>query len=96
MVRTYVRKTERSHINEVAVKNAIYQVLRGTFSERVAARNFNINRNTLHSRIAQKSNRITPESVRPFPRPKVSKGKIIKHRDVENQEFTRTRLKRID
>ncbi|CAG9769445.1 unnamed protein product [Ceutorhynchus assimilis] len=63
MVRTYVRKTERSQINEAALKNAICEVLRQRMSERVAARTFNVKRDTLHSRIKKLRRKYSPERL---------------------------------
>ena len=51
MVRNYKKKTNRVNIDEIAMKNAIREVLRNKISERGAAINFRVKRGTLHSRI---------------------------------------------
>lgn len=63
MVRSYKKKTSRADLNETNMKNAICEVLRQKVSERTAARNFNVKRGTLHSRIEKLKKKYSPEQL---------------------------------
>lgn len=62
MVRNYKKKTNRASIDENNMKNAIKEVLRNKIL-RVAARNFNVQRGTLHSRIKKMKQKYSPEEL---------------------------------
>ncbi|KAI4455400.1 homeobox-like domain superfamily [Holotrichia oblita] len=51
MPRTYVKKTDRSNINEKHMRQAIYDTMTKKLSEYEAARQYNIKRTTLRSRV---------------------------------------------
>lgn len=63
MVRNYKQKTNRANIDENRMRNAVQMVLGTIVSERVAAREFGINRRTLHSRIQKMKKKYAPEEL---------------------------------
>ncbi|XP_018575682.1 uncharacterized protein LOC108914356 [Anoplophora glabripennis] len=63
MMRNYKCKTDRANINEHNMKNAIRKVICRRLSEREAARNFNLKRVTLHSRIDKIKQKYSTEEL---------------------------------